>query len=184
MDEIGLINLCKSWDSQAFWIIYDRYIDKVYDFIYFKTYDKFIAEDITSDTFFKVLKWLNKFDTQKENFSLKSWILKIAYNNVVDYYRSKKEEVWLDDIIEKWIENNIWDEIDNKAKLKEVLDYLKWLEQSHREILIMRIWENLSYAEISEITWKTQDNCKKIVSRTLVKVNSNVTLLLLLLLNM
>ncbi|MDP2090354.1 MAG: sigma-70 family RNA polymerase sigma factor [Candidatus Gracilibacteria bacterium] len=184
MDEIGLINLCKSGDSQAFGIIYDRYIDKVYDFIYFKTYDKFIAEDITSDTFFKVLKGLNKFDTQKENFSLKSWILKIAYNNVVDYYRSKKEEVGLDDIIEKGIENNIGDEIDNKAKLKEVLDYLKGLEQSHREILIMRIWENLSYAEISEITGKTQDNCKKIVSRTLVKVNSNVTLLLLLLLNM
>lgn len=183
MDEIILINLYRSWDSQAFWILYDKYIDKVYDFIYFKTYDKFIAEDLTSDTFFKVLKWLKKFDTSKENSSLKSWILKIAYNNVIDYYRTRKEELWLDDIVEKWIENNIWDEIDNKAKLKEVLDYLNCLEQAHREILIMRIWDNLSYNEISQITGKSQDNCKKIVSRTLLKVNGNITLLLILLLN-
>jgi RNA polymerase sigma-70 factor (ECF subfamily) len=183
MDETALINLYKSWDSQAFWTIYDKYIDKVYDFIYFKTYDKFIAEDLTSDTFFKVLKWLKNFNTKKDNTNLKAWILKIAYNNVIDYYRTKKEEIWLDDIIEKWFENNIWEEIDNKTKLKEVLEYLNWLEQLHREILVMRIWDNLSYDEISKITWKTQDNCKKIVSRTLSKVNSNITLLLLLLIN-
>ena len=184
MDEAELINLYKSWDNKAFWIIYDKYVDKVYDFIYFKTYDKFIAEDLTSDTFFKMLKWLKKFDTSKDTYNLKSWILKIAYNNVIDYYRSKKEKIWLDDILEKWFENNIWEEIDNKTKIKEVLEYLNWLEKIHREILVMRIWDNLSYAEISEITWKSQDNCKKIVSRTLLKVNSNITLLLLLLINL
>jgi len=183
MEEIALINLFKSWDNQAFEIIYDKYIDKVYNFIYFKTFDKFVAEDLTSDTFFKVLKWLKKFNTSKENTSLKSWILKIAYNNVVDYYRSKKEELCLDEITERWLENDIWKEIDNKTKLKEVLNYLKGLKKVHRKILIMRIWDDLPYTEISKIIGKSQDNCKKIVSRTLIKINSNITLLLIVLLN-
>lgn len=183
MDEIKIIELFKSWDKQVFWIIYDKYIEKVYQFIYFKTYDEQIAQDLTSITFFKALKALKKFDTKKDNTCLKSWLLKIAYNNIIDYYKKKKEEVWLDDILELWNENNYSQDIDNKEKLKEILVYISWLKKEHREILTMRIWEDLSYKEISKITWKSEDNCKKIVSRTLIKINSNISLLLLILLN-
>lgn len=183
MDELKIIESFKSWNKQAFWLIYDMYIDKVYEFIYYKTYDREIAQDITSDTFFKAIKALDKFDTTKENASLKAWLFKIAYNNVIDFYKKKKEEVWLDDILEIWTENNFSLDIDNKEKLKEVLDYLKTIKQEHREILIMRIWDNLSYEQIASITGKSEDNCKKIVSRTLVKINSNITLAILVLLN-
>jgi RNA polymerase sigma-70 factor (ECF subfamily) len=183
MDEIKLIESYKSWDKELFTVLYDKYIDKVYSFIYFKTYDAQISEDLTSDTFFKALKSLDKFDTTIKNVSFKAWILRIAYNNVVDFYKKKKDEFNIEDIIEKWDDYDIWEDIDNKQKLKEVVDYLKNLKKEHSEILIMRIWDNLSYKEISEITWKSEDNCKQIVSRTLVKINSNITLLLIVLLN-
>lgn len=184
MDDVSLINLYNSWNTKAFWDLYDKYIDSVYSFVFHKTYDKNIAEDLTSDTFFKAFKSLKKFDTNQEKASFKSWIYKIAYNNVVDFYRQKKEEIWLEEFSEFWYENDLWQQIDNKEKIKEVLSYLNWLDKEHREILIMRLWDNLSYAEISQITWKTVDNCKKIVSRTLIKINWNITLLLILLINL
>lgn len=183
MHEIKLIESFKAWNKKVFWEIYDKYVDKVYEFIYFKTYDEQISEDLTSDTFFKALKSLNKFDTTIENVSLKAWFMKIAYNNVIDYYKKKKDELCLDDILEKSECNDLAKEIDDKEKLKEVVTYLKTLKQEHSEILIMRLWDNLSYKQIAEITWKTEDNCKKIVSRTLVKINSNITLVLTVLLN-
>ncbi len=183
MDDLRIIEAYKSWDKQVFWFIYDKYIEKVYTFIYHKTYDQQIAQDITSDTFFKVIKSINKFDTKKEDSNFKSWIFKIAYNNVIDYYKKKKEEIWFDNIVETWTYDYVSEDIDNKDKLKEVLEYLKEINKDHREILIMRIWDNLSYKEISKITWKSEDNCKKIVSRTLVKINSNISLALLFLLN-
>lgn len=179
MEDIKLVELYKSWDNNAFEIIYDRYIDKIYSFIFHKVYDKTITEDITSNTFLKVVKSLKNFDTTKNNVSLQSWIYKIAYNNVVDFYRTQKEELWLDNLIDDSFENDLWSDIDNKDKLKEVLTYLESLNSEHREILIMRIWDNLSYREIAQITWKTEDNCKKIVSRTLMKINSNISLVLL-----
>jgi RNA polymerase sigma-70 factor (ECF subfamily) len=183
MDELKIIESCKSWNTEFFWIIYDKYIDKIYQFVYYKTYDEQIAQDITSETFFKAVKSLNKFDTKKEGTSFKSWIFKIAYNNVIDYYKKKKEDLCIDDIIETWDYNDFSKNIDDKQKLKEVLDYLKTIKKEHREILIMKIWDNMSYNEISEITWLSKDNCKKIVSRTLQNINSNITLAILVLLN-
>jgi len=56
MNDLEIINECQKWNFNNFSILYDKYIDKIYNFIYLKTYDKDIAEDLTSDTFFKILK--------------------------------------------------------------------------------------------------------------------------------
>ena len=67
------------------------------------------------------------------------------------------------------------DNIDNKTKLEEVIQYLGTLSERERIILTYRIWDDLSYDEISAITGESVDNCKKIVSRTLGKIAANVT---------
>lgn len=181
MNDLEIIKRCQKWDSRDFWILYDKYIDKIYNFIYLKTYDKWVAEDLTSDTFLKLLKKIDLIDTSWK-FSFNSWIYKIAYNNVIDFYRTKKEESNIEDIYDFWMDYDLWKQIDDKQKIKEVFEYIKWLKQNHRDILIMRLWENLSYKEISEITGKSVDNCKKIFSRDMKKLNENITMTLLILL--
>jgi DNA-directed RNA polymerase specialized sigma24 family protein len=99
---------------------------------------------------------------------------------VKDFYKTKKDEINIDEIFNLWIENNFWDNIDDKNKLEEVIDFLKSLKVEKREILIMRIWNDLSYKEISEITWKSVDNCKKITSRVLKDINTNLAIFILL----
>lgn len=181
MSEIKVIKDIQAWDKEAFWKLYEDYIEKIYNFIYLKTYNTEIAEDLTSEVFYSVL---NKINTYKEVkwASFSSWVYKIAYNKVVDYYKSKKEDLSLDIIYENWYEEDLWTRVDNNSKIREVYDFINTLKQEHKEILIMRLWDNLSYNEISEITWKSVDNCKKIFSRNLKKINENITVAILVLL--
>ncbi len=79
------------------------------------------------------------------------------------------------------VKEDFWQDVDNKDKLKEVFHYLKDIKEEHREIVLYRIWEDLSYKEISENKWKSVDNCKKIVSRTLKTISANFILLLIML---
>lgn len=181
MDDLEIIKSCQKWNSANFWLLYDKYIDKIYNFIYLKTYDKQISEDLTSDTFFKVLNKIDLINISWD-YNFNSWIYKVAYNNVIDFYKTKKEELNIEDIYNLSKEENIWNDIDNKDKLKEVFKYINSLKQEHRDILVMRLWDNLSYKEISEITWKSVDNCKQIFSRNIKKVNENITMTLLILL--
>jgi len=183
MNDLEIIVWCQKWDFTNFWVLYDKYIEKIYNFIYLKTYDKEVSEDLTSDTFYKLLNKIDLIDTSWKH-SFNSWIYKIAYNNIIDFYRTKKEELNIDNLYDLWVDEDIWKKIDDKEKIKEVFNYINWLKKEHRDILVMRLWDNLSYKEIAEITWKSVDNCKKIFSRNMKTLNSNITMTLLILLFM
>lgn len=179
MDDIEIMQKCLSWEIEYFWKLYDKYIDKIYKYIYLKTSSKDIAEDITSDVF---LSALNKIDSFKiyDGCSIQAWLYKIACNKVIDFYRTNKEteEIW--DYLEMSRNENFWENLDNKEKLKEIFNFLKTSKKEYREIFILRVWDNLSYNEIAEITGKSVDNCKQIVSRTIKMINANFIFLLLL----
>ena len=68
--------------------------------------------------------------------------------------------------------------MDNKSKLEEVLTYMGTLSDKEQTILRLRIWDELSYQEIADITGESVSNAKKIVSRSLAKISSNVEYLL------
>lgn len=183
MTEQEIIMSCQKWNLENFSILYEKYIDEIYKFIYLKTYDKEICEDLTSETFFKALNKINSFKND-ENSNFRAWIYRIAYNLIIDNYKSLKEDVCIDDILEIWYDNDFWKNLDNKNKLEKIFKYFDTLNKKHKDILIMRLWDDLSYKEISELTWESLDNCKKIVSRTLSKIpNEYMMILLILLLN-
>ncbi len=183
MLDIELVKYCQEWKLDYFWVLYDRYIDNIYKFIYIKVSNKEIAEDLTSEVFLKSLNKINNFK-EKKWATFKSWIYKIAYNLVIDFYRTKRDNLSLDDYMNLERIIDLWKDIDNKNKIKEVLKYLNTLKKEHKEIIILRVWYDLSYKEISEITSIKIDNCKQIFCRTIKKVNSNVILLILLFINL
>lgn len=151
LTENEIIHLCQNGDMSQFSYLYEKYVDSVYKFIYLKVYDQQIAEDITSEVFLKSIK---KVDTYipKQDASFKSWILKIAYNSVIDYYRTKKEEPSIDEIQERGYFEDIAGKIDEKQRAKKVHQFLATLDSRERKILVMRFWDELSFKEISEIT--------------------------------
>lgn len=126
----------------------------------------------------KALKSL-EFFAEKENAGFQSWIYRIASNTVIDHYRTAKTQLDLDSIYEVWISPNLAKEIDDKDLLKKVCEYLHLIKPLEREIVMLRIWDDLSYKEIAEICEKKEDNCKKIFSRALQKIQANVSLILI-----
>jgi RNA polymerase sigma-70 factor (ECF subfamily) len=151
MSEKELIDLCQSGKLDYFSELYETYAEAIYKFVYLKTYDKEESEDITSKTFMKAFEKIHTFkNIDGSNF--KAWLYRIAYNLVIDTYKSKKEQISMEDILEIGYQNDFAKNLDNKDQIKEVFAYFDTLNPRHKEIIVMRLWDDLSYKEISEIT--------------------------------
>jgi RNA polymerase sigma factor (sigma-70 family) len=72
--------------------------------------------------------------------------------------------------------------VDEKNKIEEVLEYIRTLSEKEQSIIMMRIWDDLSYEEIATITHESQANIRKILSRSLAKISANISPLCLFLL--
>jgi RNA polymerase sigma-70 factor (ECF subfamily) len=182
MEDKELVIQCQEWNLGMFWELYDRYIDRIYKFIYLKTSNQEVAEDISSEVFYKAMSSISWFKSHEEDSSFKAWIYTIANNKVIDFYRTQKNETDIEDWFNLWTHHNFSEEVDNKDKINKIKVFLDTLKADQKEIVILRIWEDLSYKEISEITWKSLDSCKKIVSRSLKNIQANFILFLLIIL--
>ncbi|NDK07943.1 sigma-70 family RNA polymerase sigma factor [Candidatus Gracilibacteria bacterium] len=181
MSEQEAISLCQKGKLEHFTVIYDTYFDKIYKFVFLKTYDKELAQDITSETFLKALDKINTFKNNRES-SFNAWIYRIAYNLIIDDYKVANRTINIDEVLERSYDLDFAGDLDNKEKIKEVFRFFDTLNPKHKQILIMRIWDDLSFKEISELTGESVDNCKKIVSRTLSKITGEYLGLLFILL--
>jgi RNA polymerase sigma factor (sigma-70 family) len=185
LKEFNLIKDCQEGKLESFEELYNEYFEKIYKFIFFRTSHKETAEDITSLTFIKALEKINIFKSEYGFFS--SWLYKIARNNIIDYYRKKKEVIsdqYSDNKIgeEEKTVKDIEEEIDIKYGLKKAEKYIENLKPEQKEILIMRIWDQLSYKEISKIVGKSEENCKVIFSRCMKTIKEQSILICLLIL--
>ena len=173
--ELALIQACQSGDNEAFGRLYDQYFKKIYSFIYYKVSHKESAEDLVADTFYKALANLKKFNSAQGNFN--AWIYRIARNTVIDHYRGSKDVQDLGALPDF---SEIDSTIDQRLSLEEVRDKLYKLNETQREIIILRVWHDLSYQEIAEIVGKSEDNCKMIFSRGIKELRLSLASLIIL----
>jgi len=183
-DEQILTEQFQNGNLEFFTDLYNLYVRKIYEFVYFKTHHKQISEDLTSEIFLKALENFKKYSAKKGKFS--SWIYGIARNTVIDYYRTKKYEYDIADAWDLSAKDDVGLDIENKERIEKVRRFLNKLTSEQRDIIILRIWSDLPYREIAEIMGKTEANCKMIFSRALAKVRQGgiLALLMLLLINL
>ena len=139
-------------------ILINRHQHRIYSFIFSKVFDKDIAEDIFQDTFIKVIRTLKRGKYNEEGKFL-PWVMRIAHNLVIDHFRKNKRmpkfensgdfnifSVLSDTDLnaEKRI---IKDQIENDVK-----ELIKELPEDQLEVLVMRIYKDMSFKEISERT--------------------------------
>ncbi len=173
VDDRQLLEAYHQGQTDAFGILYDRYIEKIYRFIFYKTFDSATAEDLTSSTFFKALNKIETFDVARGNFS--NWIYSIARNSVIDHYRSRQFDARTgEDVFDLSEDNRLADSLDAVQSLERVEDYLKTLTASQREIIILRIWEERSYKEIAEIVGGTESSVKMSFSRIIRQLREDL----------
>jgi len=174
ISEAQIIKECQNGNFLRFAEIYDAYIKKIYNFIYYRTGHKETSEDITSLVFIKSMDKIGSFNSGQGSFS--SWLYCIARNSVIDYYRTKKDTVDIDGLQNLGKSDNFDDKIDANIKLNEIKKYLQKFSKEQRKIIIMRIWDGLSYKEIAEITGKNEGSLKMIVSRIMSGIKKEPSL--------
>jgi RNA polymerase sigma-70 factor (ECF subfamily) len=135
-----------------------RHKQKIYSFIYSKVYDKDVAEDIFQDTFIKVIRTLKKGNYNEEGKFL-PWVMRISHNLVIDFFRKNNRMPKFDNSGEFSIFSVLSDTSLNAENsiIKEQVEHdvrrlVDELPEDQKEVLLMRIYEDLSFKEISDKT--------------------------------
>lgn len=145
-------------DEQALAQLIDRHQVKIYSFIFSKVRDRDLSEDIFQDTFIKVIHTLKKGKYNEEG-KFVSWVVRIAHNLIIDYYRkNNKMQMQRENdefSIFRYMEDNSPSVEDALAQLqaeKEICGLLELLPDDQQEVVKLRIFEDLSFKEIAEQT--------------------------------
>ncbi|MDO8648759.1 MAG: sigma-70 family RNA polymerase sigma factor [Candidatus Peregrinibacteria bacterium] len=173
-DELSLIASCQTGHLQDFDPLYRTYITPIYRFIYRRTLTKEVAEDLTSVTFIKALEGIRSYSPRKGAFA--AWLYRIARNTVTDHYRTQRPQVDIEDVWDLSSDENVPTTVENRLQYEKIREALRDLDPQKRDIILMRLWDGLSYREIAEITGKSEDNCKMIFSRTLAQLKKSAPL--------
>ncbi len=132
--------------------IYQRYFKEVYYFLYHLSHDKHLAEDLTSETFFKVMKSLDSFNGQSE---IRTWLFQIAKNTYFSYFRKKRVMVDIDEIPEKASGINIEKHILLDEKITEIYQKIYHLSEPYQEVFCLRMFAELDFKAIGTLFGKS-----------------------------
>jgi RNA polymerase sigma-70 factor (ECF subfamily) len=155
-----LLRLYIDGNNSAFDVLLKRYESKVFTYLLYSVRTQELAEDLFQDVFIKIITTLRqKKYTEYGKFS--SWVMRIAHNLVIDYFRqSKNDNTVSNDEIEfdlfanssLGLEESIETQMIDKQTLEEVKGLIGLLPQGQRDVVLMRFYQDLSFKEIADIT--------------------------------
>ncbi|MEW2381047.1 ECF subfamily RNA polymerase sigma factor, BldN family [Micromonospora sp. NPDC047707] len=166
----ALVERAQAGEAEAFGLIYDRYVDTVFRFVYFRVGNRQLAEDLTSDTFLRALKRIGSFTWQGRD--LGAWLVTIARNLVADHFKSGRYrlEVTTGDVLDADREDRgpegspeaaVVEHITNVALLSAV----KQLNPEQQECIVLRFLQGFSVAETARAMGKNEGAIKALQYR-------------------
>jgi len=145
-------------DESALSTLIQRHQSKIFGFIYSKVNDRDLSDDIFQDTFIKVIKTLKSHSYNEEGKFL-PWVMRIAHNLVIDHFRKAKKMTIKRETEEYSIFNFMTDSVLNiegqmisEQVASDLNKLLNELPADQKEVLVMRMYQDLSFKEIAELT--------------------------------
>lgn len=158
IDDSVLVKDYINGEEKALEILIHRHNQRISSFIYSKVLDRDVTEDIFQDTFIKVIKTLKKGSYSEEGKFL-PWVMRIAHNLIIDHFRKNKRMPMFEGTDDFNIFSVISDDQLNAEKqlIKDQIDndlsiLIEELPDDQKEVLLMRIYRDMSFKEISENT--------------------------------
>jgi RNA polymerase sigma-70 factor, ECF subfamily len=166
----ALVERAKAGEAEAFGLIYDRYLDTVFRFVYFRVGNRQLAEDLTADTFLRALKRIGSFTWQGRD--LGAWLVTIARNLVADHFKSGRYrlEVITAEVLDADREDRgpegspetaVVGHLTNMALLRAV----RQLNAEQQECIVLRFLQSFSVAETAYAMGKNEAAIKALQYR-------------------
>lgn len=168
IDDSYLVRLAKSGDLDAFGILYDRYADGIYRFVYVHLSETLEAEDLTSEVFLRAWKHLPKYKEQGHPFS--AFLFKIARNAIIDYRRKLKPKInRAQELLESTVNHSLnpGSIIENSHERQLLNATINHLQEDYRLVLVLRFINGLSPREVAEIMGRSEGAIRVLQFRAL-----------------
>jgi RNA polymerase sigma-70 factor (ECF subfamily) len=163
---VDLVAKAQAGDADAFGQLYDRYLDVVYRYVFYRVGGKALAEDLVSETFLRALRRIGSFEWQGRDFA--AWLITIARNIIADHYKSGRFrlEVSTADMLDadratEGPESEVLEGITNGS----ILEAVKKLNSEQQECVVLRFLQGLSVLETAQAMGKSEGAIKALQYR-------------------
>ena len=171
-EEESLVRRAQHRDQEAFAQLYEEHFDKIYRYVTLKIGNATEAEDMTQQVFLNALQSISSFKWRGIPFS--AWLFRIAHNQVVDYFRSKKRTaVPLDESLAS-NNNNPQSIVEQKLDIEQLLLATKGLTDAQREVISLRFAGELSIAQVAKAMGKSQGAVKALQHSAIVALRKRL----------
>lgn len=162
-------------DPEAFSILYERYIKRIYNYVFYRTGNAYDAEDITERVFHRAFGHIQTYNNRGVPFS--AWLYRIAHNLVANWHRdnSRRKEVPLEDrtIVQVHRTHPELELVNNQEK-EVLLKVIRSLPEDRQQLLILKFVEHLSNQEVAVIMGRSEGAIKSLYHRTLLTLREEL----------
>jgi RNA polymerase sigma-70 factor (ECF subfamily) len=160
----GYVKMAVDGDVDAFGVLYNTFVNRIFRYVFFHVNDKMKAEDITQEVFIKSWQAIRTCRGKEDTFS--AWLYRIAHNHIVDTLRKSKQEISLE-IIDPVGNTDTETEVEKSLEWQKVISALKTLPEPQRQLIILKFLEGAENDEIGDIMGKRQGAIRALQMRAL-----------------
>ncbi len=169
--------LASKGDRDAFGQLYERYVDRIFNYVYYRTGNTHDAEDVTARVFQRAMKHVVTYTDRGVPFS--AWLYRIAHNLVANWHRdrSRKQEIPLEDVpilAAKGEHDHPERSLVRSQEQESLLRMIRTLPAERQNLLILKFVEDLSNAEIGAIMNRSEGAVKSLYHRTLLALRDQL----------
>jgi RNA polymerase sigma-70 factor (ECF subfamily) len=154
-------------DREAFGILYERHVRRIYNYVYYRTGSVADAEDLTARTFFQAMNNLHRYRVQGVPFS--AWLFRIAHNLVANWHRDsgRRRAASTDGLVEVAGDDNPHEVAEASEERAELHAAVRRLAADRQHLLILKFSEQLSNEQIATIMGRSEGAIKALLHRTI-----------------
>jgi RNA polymerase sigma-70 factor (ECF subfamily) len=175
LSDAVILKQAATGDEQAFGMLYERYVGRIYNYVYYRTGNQYDAEDLTARVFLRAMKHIQNYQDRGVPFS--AWLYRIAHNLVANWHRdnSRRQEIALEDtyVSHQGREHPETMLLHNEEQ-EALLAIIRTLPAERQQLLILKFVKHMSNAEIGQIMGRTEGAIKSLYHRTLLSLRDSM----------
>jgi len=157
-------------NAAAFSVLYDRYVQSIYRYLYYRVGSAPEAEDLTSQTFLSALEALPRYQHQG-NFA--AWLFRIARGKMIDYVRRQQKQLPLKDAYLSEA-NDLLAEIADADEIAQLWVLIHKLDDDEQELIRLRYTAGLPFAQVAAVLGSNENTVKKSLYRVVARLQSQL----------